>query len=118
MERASRGRHWEGPGHRQDWLTCVEEAWGPPVRVAGGRRPGKGSEEGAGAAPCAGPVVAAGFFFSIGAGGGGVLCACVAQEKESVLCVRVLFRTRRNNWADVVLCLGGLQFFFSQVDPH
>jgi len=55
------------------------------VRVAGGRRPGKASEEGAGAAPYAGPVVAVGFFFSIGAGGGGVLCACVAQEKESAV---------------------------------
>ena len=80
------------------------------MRVAGGRRPGKASEEGAGAAPYAGPVVAVGFFFSIGAGGGGVLCACVAQEKESVLCVRVLSRTGRDNWADVVLCLGGLEW--------
>ena len=39
-----------------------------------------------------------------------MLCACVAQEKESVLCVRVLSRTGRDNWADVVLCLGGLEW--------
>jgi len=72
-----------GPRHRQEWLTCVDEAWGPPVRVAGGRQPGKGSEEGARAAPYAGLVVAVGFFLSR------------LELAAAGCCVRALPRKRR-----------------------